>query len=99
MRVLMLSWEYPPHNIGGLGKHVSELMPHLAELGVHVHLLTPRLRGGYEVEEVTANSVVHRVEPPTGVDPADFFGVVQRTNVSLEVAGRRLFDRIGGSGT
>ncbi len=95
MRVLMLSWEYPPHNIGGLGKHVSELVPHLAELGVQVHLLTPRLRGGYEVEEVTANSVVHRVEPPTGVDPADFFGVVQRTNVSLEIAGRGLFDQVG----
>lgn len=96
MRVLMLSWEYPPHNIGGLGKHVAELVPHLAGLGVQVHLLTPRLRGGYAVEVVTANSLIHRVEPPAGVDPADFFGVVQRTNVSLEVAGRELFERLGG---
>jgi glycosyltransferase involved in cell wall biosynthesis len=95
MRVLMLSWEYPPHNIGGLGKHVAELVPHLSSLGAEVHLLTPRLRGGYEVEEITASSVIHRVEPPTGVDAADFFAVVQRTNVSLEVAGRRLFEQFG----
>ena len=30
MRVLMLSWEYPPHIVGGLGKHVAELAPALA---------------------------------------------------------------------
>ena len=23
MRVLMFSWEYPPHVVGGLGKHVA----------------------------------------------------------------------------
>ena len=30
MRVLMLSWEWPPNMVGGLGKHVAELLPALA---------------------------------------------------------------------
>ena len=30
MRVLMFSWEFPPHVVGGLGKHVAELAPGLA---------------------------------------------------------------------
>ena len=27
MRVLVLSWEYPPHVVGGLGRHVADLEP------------------------------------------------------------------------
>ena len=27
MKVLMLSWEYTPHIVGGLGKHVVEIVP------------------------------------------------------------------------
>src|SRR5512136_2685278 len=53
MRVLMLSWEYPPHSVGGLGKHVTELVPALTEQGVDICLLTPRWAGG-PVNEVVA---------------------------------------------
>jgi glycogen synthase len=51
MRVLMLSWEYPPHVVGGLGKHVAELSPPLADL-VELHLVTPLRRGGKERERI-----------------------------------------------
>ena len=30
MRVLVISWEFPPFVVGGMGKHVAEL---IAELG------------------------------------------------------------------
>lgn len=40
-RVLMLSWEYPPHLEGGLGRHVAELAPELANYGLDVHVITP----------------------------------------------------------
>ena len=30
MRILMLSWEYPPYLVGGMGAHVAELLPALA---------------------------------------------------------------------
>ena len=47
MNVLMLSWEYPPYVVGGLGAHVAHLAPELAARGVHVHVVTPRLKGGH----------------------------------------------------
>ena len=46
MRVLMLSWEYPPHVVGGLGQHVADLAPALARRGVEVHVVTPMRQGG-----------------------------------------------------
>ena len=39
MRVLMLSWEYPPVVVGGLGRHVYELATHLTAAGHDVVVL------------------------------------------------------------
>ena len=33
MKVLMLSWEYPPKLVGGLARHVMELSEALVTLG------------------------------------------------------------------
>src|SRR5512140_473790 len=57
MRILMLSWEYPPHVIGGLGSHVAELVPALARAGVEVHLVTPRWKGGALKSVIARNEV------------------------------------------
>ncbi|MEV4202782.1 glycogen/starch synthase, partial [Micromonospora globbae] len=35
-RILMLSWEYPPVLVGGLGRHVHALSTALAAAGHHV---------------------------------------------------------------
>ncbi|MBI4729783.1 MAG: glycosyltransferase family 4 protein [Acidobacteria bacterium] len=40
MRILILSWEYPPRIVGGLGKHVHRLSTALAEAGHTVHVVT-----------------------------------------------------------
>lgn len=40
MRILMLSWEYPPRIVGGLGRHVWRLSTALAEAGHDVHVVT-----------------------------------------------------------
>lgn len=40
MRVLMLSWEYPPVVVGGLGRHVHALARHLTLHGHEVVVLT-----------------------------------------------------------
>jgi glycosyltransferase involved in cell wall biosynthesis len=95
MRVLMLSWEYTPHIVGGLGKHVVELIPALLRAGVEVHLVTPRMAGGPEVEEVTEGFTVHRVDPPMQ-DPADFFGSAQRANQSIGLHSRQVIRQFGG---
>lgn len=91
----MLSWEYPPHLIGGLGAHVAELLPALARNGVQVTLLTPRYKGGAEFELVHEKARVYRVTPPV---PAigNFFADVHQTNLSLEQAAHDLWKERGG---
>lgn len=42
MKVLLLSWEYPPVVIGGLGRHVHHLATALAEAGHEVVVLSRR---------------------------------------------------------
>ncbi|MDB5079476.1 MAG: glycosyl transferase group 1 [Chloroflexi bacterium] len=87
MRVLMLAWEYPPHKIGGLGKHVTELVPALAAEGVEIFLVTPRIKGGepYSEEPVEGEGSikVYRVDPAE-VDSNDFFSLAWRTNLKLQ---------------
>lgn len=45
MRILMISWEYPPVIVGGLGRHVHHLAVHLAEQGHDVVVLSRRPSG------------------------------------------------------
>ncbi|GAB3372176.1 glycosyltransferase family 4 protein [Amycolatopsis echigonensis] len=45
MRVLMLSWEYPPVVIGGLARHVHALARHLAQQGHDVVVLCRHTAG------------------------------------------------------
>ncbi|MBC7265243.1 MAG: glycosyltransferase family 4 protein, partial [Chloroflexi bacterium] len=82
MRVLMLSWEYPPHIVGGLGRHVTELVPALARQGVEVEVVTPRWAGGEAREASPSGAVIHRVDPPD-VGLADIFTSAWQTNTRL----------------
>jgi len=88
MRVLLFSWEYPPHVVGGLGRHVSELVPALVQQGIEVHVVAPRSAGG-EAQEKSAGLTVHRVEPPEA-PPADFYTSAWQTNIRLQELGDRL---------
>jgi UDP-N-acetylmuramoylalanine-D-glutamate ligase len=45
VKILMLSWEYPPVVIGGLGRHVHHLATALAEAGHEVVVLSRRQSG------------------------------------------------------
>ncbi|HET9494809.1 MAG TPA: glycosyltransferase family 4 protein [Chloroflexia bacterium] len=90
MKVLMLSWEFPPYLVGGLGKHVIELVPQLIAHGVEVHLVVPRLAGGEQSEPLTLpdgtpatnGSRVHRVDV-SGVQ-ANFFTNTWHDNILLQ---------------
>ncbi|MBI3966793.1 MAG: glycosyltransferase family 4 protein [Chloroflexi bacterium] len=84
MRVLMLSWEYPPHSVGGLGRHVTDLLPALDRCGVSVQVLTPRWRSGDPIEPIGQRCQVHRVDPPAEAsERGDFVGCVNLTNMRL----------------
>ncbi len=52
IRILTLSWEYPPHKIGGIAEHVYELSKALTGRGLEVHVVTLGLgRFSYEEDE------------------------------------------------
>jgi glycogen(starch) synthase len=65
MRVLMLSWEYPPVMVGGLGRHVHALATALAAAGHEVTVVT-RHRDGSALQETVDGVRVVRVpeDPP-----------------------------------
>jgi len=82
MRVLMFAWEYPPHVVGGLGKHVAELIPPLGETpGLDLHLITPRWGDSLPLEH-KGRATIHRVDPPVAEE--DFFTHAWQTNLTLE---------------
>ena len=93
MRVLMISWEYPPHVVGGLGKHVMELAPALVRAGVELHLITPAWAGGEPYEEIEGVRV-HRIEPAR--QDGDIHTVAWKTNLRLEEAAQFLWTKVGG---
>ncbi len=93
MRVLLISWEYPPVIEGGLGRHVRKLTEHLVHDGVEVHVLT---RGGGRLprDEERHGVCVHRVrEPEFPRDPTAFVKWVEAMNADMLTAGLELCER------
>src|SRR3954453_18455943 len=94
MRVLILSWEYPPIVEGGLARHVRKLSEGLVREGVEVHVLT---RGGARsaVREERHGVHVHRVAEPAYPDDLDrFVAWVREMNDHMLAAGRALLGEI-----
>jgi glycogen synthase len=94
MRVLILSWEYPPIVEGGLARHVRKLSEGLVREGVEVHVLT---RGGRSTKtrEERHGVQVHRVaEPAYPADLDQFVAWVRRMNAHMLRAGAELVDEL-----
>ena len=94
MRILLISWEYPPVIEGGLARHVRKLAEHLVGEGIEMHVLT---RGGHlPAEEDRHGVVVHRVaEPPFPKDVSAFVRWVEEMNDDMYSLGAELCERIG----
>ena len=95
MRVLILSWEYPPIVAGGLARHVSKLSEALVRAGVEVHVLTRGGRDAKASSETVAGVVVQRVpedEMPRDLDA--FVAWVEGMNSHMHAAGRQLGKRL-----
>src|SRR6185312_6101383 len=73
VRVLMLSWEYPPVVIGGLGRHVHHLATTLAAAGHEVVVLSRRPADTDPSTHPTTNEVHERVRVVAAAqDPHEF---------------------------
>ena len=72
-RVLMVSWEYPPVVVGGLGRHVHYLAEALAAKGVDVTVLTRQPSGTDASTHPTTDTVVNGVRVvAVAEDPTEF---------------------------
>lgn len=102
MRVLMLSWEYPPYMIGGLGKHIADLAPALCDEDITIFVITPHLRGGEARQTIARRLHIVRIPPPPDMElqniplnaPPPAF--VLHYNHELERAARHLALEVGG---
>ena len=83
MRVLILSWEYPPLIEGGLARHVRKLAENLPEHGVDVHVLA-RGREEDPLEEERGGVTIHRVrEPKRPRDLGEFVAWIEHMNSDM----------------
>jgi glycogen synthase len=93
MRVLLISWEYPPVIEGGLGRHVRKLSEQLVRDGVEVHVLT-RGGGRLPAEADQHGVIVHRVrEPPFPKDVSAFVRWVDAMNGHMHALAAELCER------
>ena len=88
MRILMLSWEYPPRVVGGIAHVVSELSRALVQEGNEVTVITTLEENLPEHEEKDGVSI-YRVAPYHG-RPLNFFAWVHQLNLAVLEQGVRL---------
>ncbi|MGB4564768.1 MAG: glycosyltransferase family 4 protein [Dethiobacteria bacterium] len=88
MRILMLSWEYPPRVIGGLAQHVAEISRALVQEGNEVKVITAYDEHSPAWEE-DEGVEVYRVPPYHG-RPLNFLSWVHQLNFSMLEKGVQL---------
>lgn len=78
--VLMLSWEYPPHIVGGLARHVHALSVELVKMNYDIHVITARAFDSASYEKRDGIHI-HRVSPLNQNDP-DFLAWIGGLNLA-----------------
>jgi glycosyltransferase involved in cell wall biosynthesis len=86
MKVLVLSWEFPPRIVGGIARHVAQLYPELVKLGHEIHLITVEF-GQAPLYEMVGGVLVQRVPVAKG---HNFFHWVGNMNNSMGEYGGKL---------
>ncbi|MEH7010064.1 glycosyltransferase family 4 protein [Neobacillus niacini] len=92
LKILILTWEYPPNVVGGLSRHVYGLSIHLTQLGHEVHVVTAG-NGGHPAYEVINGVHVHRVTPLNNQDD-NFLSWIAGLNLAMSFKGEKIADDI-----
>jgi glycosyltransferase involved in cell wall biosynthesis len=87
MRVVMLSWEYPPKIVGGIARHVYDLANALVAQGIKVNIITCE-HPGAPAEQIENGVEISRVTPAGGAN--DFIHWVQLLNDAMYARADRL---------
>lgn len=88
-KILMLTWEYPPHIIGGLARHVYGLSQGLKKMGHEVHVLTANPKNEIP-DEIIEGVHIHRVSPLNDND-SDFLSWIGGLNIAMVRKAVQLF--------
>ncbi|MDJ0582538.1 glycosyltransferase family 4 protein [Crocosphaera sp.] len=91
MRVLVLTWEFPPRIVGGIARHVAELYPEIANLGHEIHLITVEFGDSLPYELIDG---VHVYRVPVQ-EAHDFFQWIVNMNNSMGHYGGQLIQEKG----
>jgi len=86
MKILVLSWEFPPRVVGGIARHVAELYPEIIHLGYEIHLITIEFGDAPSYEKVDGCHI-YRVSVMPG---HDFFQWICHMNQSMGDQGGKL---------
>ena len=99
LRVVMLSWEYPPRIVGGISPHVYDLSQQLVKKGIEVHVVTKATPNAPDEETEPSGVHVHRVH--LDAEPNDFVHEIQLLNQATDLRVRQLLEdwRPGGQPT
>jgi len=94
LRVMMLTWEFPPRIVGGISPHVYYLSRSLAKSGVKVYVVTCDFPGAPSHE--TLNGVeVYRVDSYKNPSP-DFASWVYLMNMNMQKEAAFIVRELGG---
>lgn len=90
-RILMLSWEYPPLLVGGLGRHVHALATSLVAAGHEVTVVTRHVPGALREEYAEGVHIVRAPDDPPAfpVENGDMAGWATAFNHTLTRAALR----------
>jgi len=93
MRILMLSWEYPPRIVGGISRVVHDLAQKIGGLGNEVHVITCWEQGTKELER-DKDVFVHRVHT-YDIKPNNFIDWVLQLNFAMLECSCKLINDTG----
>ena len=94
LKVMMLSWEYPPRVIGGISPHVFFLSKSLVEVGVEVYVVTCDFPGA-PAHETIDGVEVYRIDSYKTPSP-DFATWVYLMNLNMQKEAAALGARLPG---
>ncbi|MEC1522970.1 glycosyltransferase family 4 protein [Neobacillus niacini] len=92
LKILILTWEYPPNVVGGLSRHVNGLSVHLAEQGHEVHVVTAG-NASLAAHEIMSGVHVHRVTPLNNQDD-HFLSWIAGLNLAMSFKGEKIAENI-----
>ncbi|WP_419956127.1 glycosyltransferase family 4 protein [Neobacillus niacini] len=92
LKILILTWEYPPNVVGGLSRHVNGLSVHLAEQGHEVHVVTAG-NASLAAHEIMSGVHVHRVTPLNNQDD-HFLSWIAGLNLAISYKGEKIAENI-----